>query len=186
MAKRKAKADKAPKIDEADKAPKIDEADGNPGGTTDELETIDEAAAKGAPGDCAYCSRPILVAPYYRSGNDLFCCQDCRNEKRRNAGLSVVGVEGDGERPRVGRGFPVDRAEVIWSPVRCPSCGSEQRQKFTGNPRRVETGGRSPISGETYNVVMFRKTKCKDCGQPISAKSYEWDADLDDAKYPLA
>jgi len=159
-------------------------ADPAPGTDSEELETIERTGrvpvvVHGDNG-CRYCARPIITAPYYRSGNRLYCCQTCRNGDRHRRGLPLLDVVGDGDRPRTGSGVPLDRALAIWIPVRCPSCQSEQREKFTGNARRVETSGRSPITGERYNVVVFRWTSCRDCGQSISAKSYEWDAELDD------
>ncbi len=65
-------------------------------------------------------------------------------------------------------------AETLFIPVRCPRCQSENREKFTGTARVVNTGGKSPITNLPYNVVKFRNCLCADCGQKLSVKSYEW------------
>lgn len=148
---------------------------------TEEFATVKREKLADSPGMCWHCNRPIIVAPFFTSGVWMFCSQNCRNDSRIKRGIPAVAIEGDGSRPASGSGVPLDRKEAVFVPVRCPACGSQKREKFTGSIRRVETCGVSPVTGERYNVVLFRSTRCKakGCGQPIAVKSYEWEDPLD-------
>lgn len=52
-------------------------------------------------------------------------------------------------------------ADVV--PSRCPKCGSTRRTPYSGSPRVVAHGG--VLEGVPYTHVIFRPTKCLDCGQ---------------------
>lgn len=138
-----------------------------------------DGRSKKSPGSCSACEKPIVIGPFYVSGEFKYCSQDCRNDHRIARGLPGVPIEGEGDRPKSGSGFPLNRKEAVFVPVACPSCGSQKRTKFTGNARRVETSGKCPFTGLRYNVVVFRNCRCKDCGQALSVKSFEWDDEFD-------
>jgi len=135
---------------------------------------IDEASD--SPGDCGRCKRPVLSTPYFTLEGLVFCCGDCLNDHERKAGRDIYTIpEGFTARP-ASSGNDLAREESPFVPVGCPKCGSQNRERFTGNVRRVETGGNCPLTGRRYNVVLFRNTRCLDCRQAITAKSYEWDS----------
>jgi hypothetical protein len=53
----------------------------------------------------------------------------------------------------------------------CPSCGSAKREDYH-NVRRLPFGGITP-DGRAYTHVIWRRTRCLDCGQARDDKSFE-------------
>jgi hypothetical protein len=54
---------------------------------------------------------------------------------------------------------------------RCKKCGSVNRAPYF-NVRRLDYAGVTP-DGRTYKQVVWRRTRCLDCGQYRDDKSYE-------------
>ena len=67
---------------------------------------------------------------------------------------------------------PAQRAAVnVVEPSRCKTCGSIERGPY-GNIRRLPYAGVTP-DGRVYTTVVWRRTKCKQCGQVRDDKSFE-------------
>jgi len=55
-------------------------------------------------------------------------------------------------------------------PTRCPRCGSTNRDPYH-NTRRLDTTGTLPC-GSVYSAVIWRRTRCHDCGQTRIDKTW--------------
>ena len=60
------------------------------------------------------------------------------------------------------------------TPSRCPKCGSTRRAPYSGRPRIVNHSG--VFAGHPYNRIIFRRTKCLDCGQWRVDREWVWEA----------
>jgi len=82
------------------------------------------------------------------------------------------------ELSRPKRGRPKG-AKAINAPIldvassRCNKCKSTRREKYK-NVNSHECSGTSP-NGNPFNVVWWRHTKCKNCGEPRTDKFYEYE-----------
>lgn len=81
-----------------------------------------------------------------------------------------TGSEGEASGP----GFPHDYEPADWIPIQCPRCGSTDREPFKGRTRRVGPMGRRyhHMLKWFYTTVVFRPTRCKNCGQRIMSREY--------------
>lgn len=57
------------------------------------------------------------------------------------------------------------------TPSACPKCGCTEHTGYHGI-RRMATGG-TTASGHVYNLIVWRRTSCKSCGQHRVDRSYE-------------
>jgi len=76
---------------------------------------------------------------------------------------------------RAGRpaGSPNAHRQVVRAvPPRCPSCNSTDREPYSAIIREMEHGGEAP-DGKAYTHVVWRRTKCRDCGQHLTVALYE-------------
>ena len=64
-------------------------------------------------------------------------------------------------RPRGAKTKKAESVDTITST--CPKCGSSKRSKYTQH-RRLDSSGRLP-SGLVFCAVIWRRTKCLNCGQ---------------------
>jgi hypothetical protein len=60
--------------------------------------------------------------------------------------------------------------EIIVKKTECPVCGSTKRDEYN-HTRTLEYA--SVIEGKEYSKVIWRNTKCLDCGQSRIDKAYE-------------
>ena len=74
-------------------------------------------------------------------------------------------------RPKGSANKVVDTLEVDAS--RCGRCGSTRRTKYT-NHRKISISGVTR-SGRIYDKVVWRRTKCLNCGQWRDDKTFESD-----------
>ena len=79
----------------------------------------------------------------------------------------------------VGTGRPkgsktVDRPEAVLRPAACPSCRSTRRAPFRDGPLS-EMRITMQVGGETYNRLLWRNTKCLDCGQQYRVIEYRFE-----------
>lgn len=72
-------------------------------------------------------------------------------------------------RPQGAKTQKLPQAEAVPSACRC---GSTEREPYF-NKREVPINGVTP-EGRTYNVVVWRRTRCKACGQQRDDKSFEF------------
>jgi hypothetical protein len=65
----------------------------------------------------------------------------------------------------------VDRASTISLPPSCPTCGSTRREPYRNGVvcDRREAG---EICGRPYNRILWRRTRCLDCGQNLIVREY--------------
>jgi hypothetical protein len=59
---------------------------------------------------------------------------------------------------------------VTVEPSRCQSCGSTEREKYFCTTTRAIAGSHD---GQPYTHIVWRRTRCKACGQVRIDKSYE-------------
>ena len=66
-----------------------------------------------------------------------------------------------------------DAAKVTATMVssHCPSCGSLQREPYH-NVRTLDFAGIAP-DGRPFTRVVWRRTRCRDCGQARDDKTFE-------------
>ena len=50
------------------------------------------------------------------------------------------------------------------NPSQCPKCGSTDREPYS-NVRVMEFAGVDPRNGQAYTHVVWRRTRCRACGQ---------------------
>jgi predicted Zn-ribbon and HTH transcriptional regulator len=73
-----------------------------------------------------------------------------------------------------GTGNAIDYAVADFVPIQCPSCKSEKREPFKGRTRKIRTGTRfHAFLNKHYNTVIFRPTRCSDCGQYIMSREFK-------------
>jgi len=64
------------------------------------------------------------------------------------------------------KGAASNEAPIVeTTPSRCPTCGSTRRAAYFPNPVRREITGIDPHTGQVYTAIVWRRTKCEDCGQ---------------------
>lgn len=74
---------------------------------------------------------------------------------------------------KTGTGHAIDYAAADWVPIQCPECGGSRREAFHGRTRHIKTAQRvHPKFGHEYNCVIFRPTKCLDCGRKLMTREY--------------
>lgn len=59
-------------------------------------------------------------------------------------------------------------------PARCPTCGSTDREPYKGTPDVHEVGGTDVATGKPFNRIVFRNTKCANCGQALRVREYQY------------
>ena len=62
--------------------------------------------------------------------------------------------------------------QVVTYPGRCKRCGSTNRSPYFGDKIEHAVTGIDP-AGNPYDTVVWRRTKCLDCGQVRKEMSYE-------------
>lgn len=65
----------------------------------------------------------------------------------------------------------VDRDLVAVIPAACPRCHSTEREPYD-KVREREISGRT-VDGHPYTHVVWRKTRCRGCGQARTERHYE-------------
>ena len=69
-----------------------------------------------------------------------------------------------------------NRAPAISLPAACPTCGSTRREPYREgvlNDQRIA----GEIRGHIYNRVVWRNTRCADCGQSITVREFLFEPD---------
>lgn len=66
---------------------------------------------------------------------------------------------------------PTATPEAIARPTTCPACGSTNRAPYAGHKQELDYAGE--FEGRPYNKVVWRRTRCLDCGQARLDKSHE-------------
>jgi hypothetical protein len=72
-----------------------------------------------------------------------------------------------------------DRASAVSLPPACPSCNSTRREPYR-NGVVVDRQLAGEIDGRPYNRVVWRRTRCLDCGQQITVREYHFSPTDDD------
>lgn len=93
---------------------------------------------------------------------------------------------GGGKRPKkkaaAGRplGSKTERYDTqLATPSHCKKCNSTNRLPYFGTPIRTKARGLKK-DGSPYNVIVRRRTRCKDCNQLRLDFSQEFDPALED------
>lgn len=73
-------------------------------------------------------------------------------------------------RPRAPKNRSKEPVTTVLS--RCRRCGSTEREPYHGT-REVKVAGVDPHSGKPYTHVVWRRTRCKHCGQMRMDRSLE-------------
>lgn len=76
----------------------------------------------------------------------------------------------DAGRPEGSKNKSYDQATA--NPSRCRPCGSTERAPYMGSPVEHKITG-VDLQGHHYTHVVFRRTKCLNCGQVRTDRSYE-------------
>lgn len=74
----------------------------------------------------------------------------------------------------------VERAPCVCLPPACPTCGSTRREPYKSHVSefRFEGTAQGPDgTARRYNRVVWRPTKCLDCGQQLTVREYHFDPD---------
>jgi len=69
-----------------------------------------------------------------------------------------------------------ERAVAISLPPACPACNSTNREAYKDgivDERNIA----GDIDGRPYNRVVWRRTRCIDCGQNLTVREYHYDPD---------
>ena len=74
-------------------------------------------------------------------------------------------------RPHGSKNIERDEVDVIGS--RCKRCGSSERAPYTSDPVRQRFSGIDPVTKRPYTQIVWRRTKCLNCGQHRIDKCYE-------------
>ena len=83
--------------------------------------------------------------------------------KRKKAAVSNAG------RPEGAKTGNYETAEVV--ATQCNACSSSNREPYFG---KIERGIAGVLSdGREYSHVVWRRTRCRDCGQARIDRSYE-------------
>jgi hypothetical protein len=64
-----------------------------------------------------------------------------------------------------------DRAIVISLPPACPSCGSTRREPYRDGVAH-EQRQKGEVDGRPYNRIVWRRTRCLDCGQMLTVREF--------------
>lgn len=75
-------------------------------------------------------------------------------------------------RPKGSKNIKRDEVEVHLS--RCKKCGSTDREAYVDRPIRLDACGVEPVTNKPYSAVVWRRTRCNNCGQHRTDKSYEF------------
>lgn len=80
------------------------------------------------------------------------------------------------ENTKRGRGRPqgarnAERVYAVSLPAACPTCGSTRREPYQTGPV-YEHFCDGVIDGRKYNRLVWRRTRCEDCGQNLTIREY--------------
>ena len=88
--------------------------------------------------------------------------------KKVRAGTGASGTRRKRGRPAGAKTGNYEAAETV--ATQCPKCGSSNRTPYFGTVEREIDGMKD---GQTFTHVVWRRTKCVDCGQLRQDRTYE-------------
>ncbi len=104
-----------------------------------------------------------------------------KQEPKKVETKKVEPTGSDGVDVPSGPGKPINYATSEWAPANCPKCGSTEREPFKGRTTVVDCAESvHKMLGVVYNRVIFRPTRCLNCGQMIRTKEFRFVTSKDD------